>query len=298
MNAPTLRIWIVLLAWMALVPAATAGTPIDQSGPARPDGMVVIKNDAGSVTVRGWDREEVAVTGTLGDEAEELEFRTQETRTYIWVVMPDRWGGRDVEGTELEVSVPRGSRVAIEGVNTPVDISEVTGRVEVQTVNGDVVLRGASESVEINTVNGDLEVEGPVSRVTAQVVGGDIRLSGVGGDVDVSSVNGDIDVSGGRFEQLDSNSVAGDILFEGTLSESGSFDFESHSGDVTLTLPDDISAEFDVSTFSGDIDNELGPAARRTSQYAPGLELRFRTGAGESRVRVTTFSGDVELRRR
>jgi DUF4097 and DUF4098 domain-containing protein YvlB len=260
--------------------------------------MVLIKNVIGSVTVRGWDKEDVAVTGTLGNEAEELEFRSSGSRTHVEVVLPDRIDGDDAEGSDLEVSVPTNSRVVIEGVNTPVDVADVTGRLEVRTVNGDVIIAGGAESVEVNTVNGEVEIDGPIASVEAQVVGGDIHLTGVSGDVKASSVNGSIRVEGGRFERFNSSSVAGGILFEGALAEDGTFDFESHSGDVILTLPADTSAEFDVSTFSGDIDNEWGPQAKRTSKYAPGKELQFTAGAGEARVRISTFSGDVELRKR
>jgi DUF4097 and DUF4098 domain-containing protein YvlB len=298
MRATNAWIWTAALALVAMARPAVARTPIDKSASASIDGMVLIKNAIGSVDIQGWDQEEVKVTGTLGEEAEDLDVRTSGSRTHVEVVMPDRWDRHDTEGSDLQISVPHGSRIVVEGVNTTVDVSKVTGRVEVQTVNGDVTIAGPAESVEVHTVNGEVDVEGDVSRVEAEVVGGDIRLTGVRGDIEATSVNGSIHLRGERLERFNSSSVAGDIVFEGTLAPDGTFDFESHSGDVILTLAEDTSAEFDVSTFSGDIDNELGPQARRTSRYAPGKELHFSTGAGEARVRVTTFSGDVEIRRR
>ena len=53
--------------------------------------------------------------------------------------------------------------------------------------------------------------------------------------------------------------------------------------------------EFEVETFSGRIKNAFGPEAERTSEYAPGQELRFTTGGGDASVEVESFSGTVEI---
>ena len=47
---------------------------VDRTLDAAPDGDVDISNIAGSVTVQGWSRSEVEVTGTLGRNVEELIF--------------------------------------------------------------------------------------------------------------------------------------------------------------------------------------------------------------------------------
>ena len=56
-----------------------------------------------------------------------------------------------------------------------------------------------------------------------------------------------------------------------------------------------VNAEFDISTFNGDIRNCFGPKPERTSEYAPGRELRFREGQGSGRVRIKTLNGDVDV---
>ena len=69
---------------------------------------------------------------------------------------------------------------------------------------------------------------------------------------------------------------------------------ESHSGDITLTLPANVSAEFEASSFSGDFRNAFGSNGSK-SQYGPGRTLNFTAGDGDARVSITTFSGDVDL---
>ena len=64
---------------------------------------------------------------------------------------------------------------------------------------------------------------------------------------------------------------------------------------MRLDLQGPVGAEFDVSSFNGDIRNCFGPAPVRTSEYAPGRELRFREGAGTGRVRIKTLNGDISV---
>ena len=72
------------------------------------------------------------------------------------------------------------------------------------------------------------------------------------------------------------------------------------SGDVVVagTNVAGLAAEFSVSTFSGDITNELGPAAEKSSRWTPEKELSFTTGSGGARVTVETLSGAVHIRKR
>ena len=78
------------------------------------DGRVLISNLSGSVMVTGWDREEISVEGTLGRGTERLDFEVSGDRARIKVIIPRR--ARNVEGSDLEIKVPRGSRVEVETV--------------------------------------------------------------------------------------------------------------------------------------------------------------------------------------
>ena len=70
------------------------------------------------------------------------------------------------------------------------------------------------------------------------------------------------------------------------------------SGAVELFFPAGFAGDFTVSTFSGAITNELGPAAEKKGEWAPGSELRFTSGAGGARVSVETLSGAVQIRKK
>ncbi len=52
-----------------------------------------------------------------------------------------------------------------------------------------------------------------------------------------------------------------------------------------------------MTTFSGDIENQFGPPAERSSRYGPGKSLEFTAGGGDAEVSVEVFSGNVALRK-
>ena len=53
---------------------ALAGLSVDETRAVNKDATIRIENLAGTITVTGWDRSEVQITGTLDDQAEKLEI--------------------------------------------------------------------------------------------------------------------------------------------------------------------------------------------------------------------------------
>lgn len=275
----------------------TAAEPIDVKREVDADARIIVKNINGTVTIEGWTRTEVSITGELAEDAEELEVTGSGSRLRIEVKYPSRT--RNIRGeTDLQIKVPFGADVVVDVVNSPIDVSKVEGELQLESVNGDITVEGKPRVVEAQTVNGRIEIAAQTSEVKAETVGGRIVLDGVSGEVSAASVGGSIRVRGGSFESAEFASVSGDIEFSGQIKGDGSFEFDTHNGDVVLELPGDISAEFEVSTFSGDIDNDFGPDGRRSRKYGPGREVYFSVGSGDARVSINTFNGDVRLVRK
>ena len=77
--------------WMlGALPIATlaAEDRIDRTVAAEPQGEVQISNVSGTIDVRGWDRNEVKVTGDLGDDVDRVDIDSSKGRTVIKVVEP------------------------------------------------------------------------------------------------------------------------------------------------------------------------------------------------------------------
>jgi len=286
---------LAVLALLAAGPAALAGTPINERKPADPAGQVEISNTAGLVEVTGWTRSEIEVTGELGDGVERLEFSQSGQLTRIKVIMPNR--SSRVESTDLIVKIPQGSSLFVNTVSADVSSRSVRGSQRLQSVSGDIETEAAAEDIECRTVSGDVVVNGTGQKglLTVTTVSGDAILSRVGGEVNGNTVSGNFAISAGDTSRSRLRSTSGDLGLKGKLDADARIDFESISGDVRLDLLAPVGAEFEISSFNGEIRNCFGPKAVRTSQYAPGTELRFREGQGTARVRVKTLNGDISI---
>lgn len=285
-----------LFALAMFAATASAGERIDQRVDAPADGTVSIENLAGSITVSGWDRNEVRVEGELDDRVERLEFENDGEFTRIKVVYPRNMRG-NVDGSDLNVSIPAGSRLEVGAVSSEVDVRGVAGAVRIDTVSGDISVDAATSDYTLESVSGSIRLDGTRdnARVKASTVSGDVRLGNVTGELDVASISGDVYVSDGEFTRIEAGNTSGDIEIAGKFANDGVFRFKAISGDVTVRFRSTPQGTFDVTTFSGGIDNDFGPEPERKSRFSPGLELKFREGKGDAEFRLNTLSGEISL---
>jgi len=285
----------VILSLVAGPGLVWAQSKVDERRPAAPDGIVQIENTDGSTRVIGWDKGEVQVTGTLGRRAQGVEITSDSRRTRISV---------EVEGAphgvknDLEIRVPAGSRLTIESFSADITVADVTGTVEAESVNGSITVSGGARTIGVQTVNGSVLIKGPATRINAESVNGSVTIREASGEIEASTVNGELAVAGASFDRARLETVSGSLRFEGALGGRATLEVETVSGGVELILPAAVSADFSVSTFSGEIENELGPPARKSSRYTPEKELSFSTGSGGADVSVQTLSGNIALRKR
>ena len=286
------------VALLAASPAVLAGTPINERAAADPAGSVEVSNVAGTVRVSGWDRNEVEVTGELGDGAEKLEFAVADKVTRIKVILPRK--ASNVEDTNLVIRVPAASRLSVNTVSADIEVQGLLGAQRLQSVSADILTAAAGEDVECKSVSGDVAVNGSFKKglLTITTVSGDATALRVAGEVNANTVSGDITLGLGDTNRSRVRSTSGDLTMAALLAADGRLDAESISGDVRLELVGAVNAEFDISSFNGEIRNCFGPKAVSTSEYAPGKELRFREGQGSAHVRIKTLNGDINVCRK
>jgi len=276
---------------------AVAGdsTSINKRGPADPAGQVQVSNTAGSVVVTGWDRNEIEVSGELGEGSERLEFVTTGKLTKIKVVLPKKsWGS---EGSDLVIRVPAGSGLFVNTVSADIEVQGVRGAQRLQAVSADIDTEAAGEDVECKTVSGDISVkgQGKPGLLTITTVSGDAQVHNVAGEVNGNTVSGNFTFGLGETGRSRLRTTSGDLTMKTRLAGDARLDVETISGDVRLDLLGKPNAEFDVSSFNGEIRNCFGPKPSRTDEYAPGRELQFREGQGSARVRIKTLNGDISF---
>ena len=259
------------------------------------DGHINVSNISGSVTVNGWTRNEVEVTGTLGRNVEELIFERDGDDILVKVKVP-KDSGRGID-SDLRISVPQNSSIDIGTVSADIDVTTVTGEQSLHTVSGDVTTEFTGANLTAASVSGDVEVSGDSAdgEIEANTVSGDVTLFRVGGEVVGESVSGDVIVDEGSFTRAALSTVNGEIVFQGELREDGRLSIETVNGSVDVDFVGDVSARFEVDTFNGGIRNCFGPKAERASKYTPGWELEFTQGDGDGRVEISTMNGGVNI---
>lgn len=302
MSRPT--VFGLALAALLATAAAQAATPINEQHPLDPRGRVEVENLKGLVHVRGWDRNEVRIEGSLGAGVEKLEIDPSPRRLRIVVKYPNRggglgfFGGADRSGpTELRLMVPLRADLGINVVSADVDVQGVApDELGIDSVSGDVVVAAAPRKASIDSVSGDLTLTLNSSQVEVESVSGDIVLRGrLDGEVSVETVSGDaeVEVRERSLARLDGASVSGDLRVRTALAPRARVSLETVSGDVRLQLPRDVSAAVRGESFSGTL-SAPGATIQRPRR-GPGSSFEHRYGDGSAEVRIETFSGDARL---
>ena len=288
--------------WVAAAAPALAGTPIDENRHVNADVRIDVSNIKGQVTVSGWDKSEVSITGTLGDGARKLAVDGSADHLTIKVEPPDKqgwfsWGAESRMGdTVLDLKVPRNAQMKIEVVSADVALTGVGGRMlDVNSVSGKVRLESDAKEVEVDSVSGNIDLTGKAERGHLETVSGNIRARGLGGILKFETVSGDVDAENGDYRELSAGTVSGDINLRGKPSKDARIDVETMSGDVHLYLPTDASARLNASTFSGRIRSDFGTVSE--PEHGPGSSLETTAGSGSGQVKLETFSGDIDIRK-
>jgi hypothetical protein len=282
-----------------------AATPIDETRPVAADAVIEVGNVAGSIRVRGSDRRDVRITGSVGEGAKGLLVEGDERRLRIRIDYPRGgggwggwWGGGTHGNSVLELEVPRGVELKVEAVSAKVDVAGVAGRrVEIDAVSGNVRFEGAPAELEIEAVSGSIEVvAGGIGEVVLETVSGRVGLSGaVGSRLRAESVSGAMRLHPeGALRQLQASAVSGRIEIRTALAPAGRLNAETLSGELDVVLPRNTSAELSASSFSGSIRSDVGSVEKES--FGPGSSLKATMGAGDGQVRLESFSGTLRLR--
>ncbi len=299
LGLPGLPGLLVLLVLGSAVSPLAAQRPVSERVAAPRDATVVVKNLAGSVRVIGWDELEVVVEGTLGDRVERLELTAEEDEVLVRVVVPERV--RTTEHADIDadlvVRMPAAGRLEAQTVTADLAIENVSGALTLNTVRGDIEVRGLPLQVMAESVMGDVDVEGARERIEARSTRGDVTVDAGDVVVEASTVTGDLSVHGRNCGGGGLKAVSGAIRFVGDLAGARSFSVENVNGLTEIRLPSGAPASFQVQSMKGEIENELGPPAERSSRYGPGKKLVFVVGSGGPTVEIRSLNGDIRIRK-
>lgn len=290
-----------ILALAALTAAVAHGEAaaqriLDERLPAAPAVHVRIQNIAGSVKIVGWNRDSVAVTGTVHDTPAERFAVAQEdgsVRIGIWDTSV-----ASARPSDIEVRVPANASVWVRTGSAGIYTGGITGSIDAASVGGDIEITGVPADAAVESMTGSIVLDVRTRALRAKTVTGPMRIHGVIADATATSVSGNIlvedaDVGRGTFE-----SINGELRVVGRLRSDAVLDFVTHGGAIEFLLPAGTDAEFLVGTYEGSLVNEFRVPVRTSASKIKGSEQSFTLGAGGSRVTVRTFRGRVVVRSR
>ncbi len=283
-------IGIVLLSAFCV---AWAGEPVNRSMPAEMNGVLVIENVRGSVTVEGWNRQEVEVTGELEPGAERVEVISADGRVEVRVVLlRNPRGGH----ANLVIKAPRFNRLEIETSSAEVEVIDFDGAQRITTVSGGVTTASSGKELRIRSVGGNIKVrgDGKTTRSVISSMSGELDISGLVGDLRAKSVSGNVNLAGNDISQLNVSSTSGNLEIVAGAEPGAQFELSTMTGDANVQIRGDITGEYTLRSISGDIENCNGPKMPERP-HAMGHLIRFNKGDGESEVRISTMSGNIYL---
>jgi DUF4097 and DUF4098 domain-containing protein YvlB len=251
-------------------------------------GLVELEGPDGDMIVTGWDRDEVRVRATNDDG--DLRLDATSSRIQLKSV------GMGWSDVRYEVTVPTGTRLLLNGRSTEITVRGTRGEVEAHTQNGDIAIEDAT-SVTVNALNGDVELR-TMDRVRVNLVAGDVRITGGRGAIEVVTVSGDVEMHGMTSRSVSAGTSSGEVFYEGAIDPNGRYELTSHSGNVVVRLPADVSAAVRLQTYSGEIESDF-PIHLEGGATMGGhpRSFDFRIGNGGARITMTSFSGAVRLQR-
>ncbi|HZE28244.1 MAG TPA: DUF4097 family beta strand repeat-containing protein, partial [Terriglobales bacterium] len=201
---------------------------------------VSIINQYGAVTVRPSTGNYVLVNATTYSDKVEVDQSQSGNRV-------------DVQSHLLTGATADNSRVDYE-VLVPADASvtlqSTTGPLRAERLHGDVEAEGANATVDVRDISD--------SHVHVKTMNGAITLSNIyDGHVEIDSVSGDVTLNAVTGPLVRVSSTSGKIRYDGDFGYAGEYRFNSHSGDIDATIPQDASVDVKAQSVHGQVQNDV-----------------------------------------
>ena len=257
-------------------------------------GTVDLSLASGKITVRGWDSPDVKILAST--EGGALRLDATPSRVSL-TVDPERDRVRSRGNATYDVSVPRGTRLRLQTVAGNVATTGSQGEIAVTTVGGTIDVSGGRRQITVESVSGSVRVSQVSGELRAQSVSGNVRVDNVSGRVEATTVSGTIRLTGARASDIRAETANGDIVYAGRIATGGTYDFESHSGTIRLTIPGTSAAQFRLEAFSGTVQSDFPSTPAPGGRSGKAERVEFTLGDGRARVTARTFSGRIVVKR-
>ncbi len=271
---------VILISLATLVVAETKKEYRFEVGPKA---KVSIVNQFGAVSVKPSTGNYVLVNATIYSDRVEVDHTQSGSRV-------------DVQSHLLSGATPDNSRVDYEVLvpaDASIDMESTTGPLHAERLHGDVEAEGANATIDVRDITG--------SHVHVKTMAGPITLTNIrDGHVEIDSVSGDVTLTSVTGPLVRVSSTSGKIQYDGDFGYAGEYRFNSHSGNIDATIPEDASVDVKAQSVRGQVQSDLRlqPKVHTSFLVKEGSSFAGTINKAASSVWLRTFSGKIHLKKR
>ena len=248
-----------------------------------------VNNFGGSIVVHAWTQNRVKVHAEHGSRGS---IEASLMGSTLTLKASSRHGAPSV--VDFDITVPQDMALTLSGTYTEITVDGVRGPISAETVDGSIDVRGGSGIITLHSIQGSVTLADATGRIEVNSVNESVELSNVSGQIKAETTNGDMTLTGIKSASVEATTINGDVLYEGTISDGGTYVLNSHNGDMTVSVPEGANVTLSVATANGDIDPSFPlPLTATAGKH----RYTFKLGSGSARMEIESFQGDIELRR-
>jgi DUF4097 and DUF4098 domain-containing protein YvlB len=295
--------------------------PVNEEKATSKTPRVVLQDFRGDVQITGSDTDHVKLSGQLTVRAMDrqaadrlnndgpLEVTGDPNRV---VIRMKRDGLGPVRATaSVEVNVPKGSSIELEGRSGDLHVANIDGSVDLkgrgsdidlQDIGGQVAINGAFNGViQLQRLGKPIHMQLPRTELTVERIPGELRMAL--GDLRATNVVGPFHLNTRSHDvrvedftnSIDLSVERGDLELRPGNVPLSRIQAHARSGDIRLTLPTAAQFSVNASTVNGDITNGFdGPL--KLESVGRHSSLKGNVGSGPA-IELETERGDIEIRK-
>jgi DUF4097 and DUF4098 domain-containing protein YvlB len=268
---------------VAIATIAVAETKKEYRFEVGPKSKVSIVNQYGSVSVKPSAGNFVIVNVTTYSDKVEVDQSQSWNRVDVQShLLPGANAGNS--RVDYEVLVPADANVSLESASGPL---------HAERLYGDVEAEGANAAVDLKDMSG--------THVHVKTMAGPITLTNIhDGHVEIDSVSGDVTLTSVTGPMVRVSSASGRIQYDGDFGYAGEYRFNSNSGNIEATIPEDASVDVKAQSVRGLVQNDvpLQPKVHTSFLVKEGSSFAGTINKAASSVWLRTFSGKIHLKKR
>ena len=273
----------------ALTIASLAVQQTDTTFAVPAGASLTVNNFGGAIIVHGWNQNSMKVHA---EHSRRGRVEVSLVGSTVTVKAGSRQGAPSV--VDMEISVPAATPLNLSGNYAEITVDGVTGPIRAETVEGEVDVKGGRGNITLSSIQGAVSLADASGRIELTSVNEDIDVDNVTGEIKIEATNGEVTMTRIRSSSVEAATINGDVVYDGTINDGGSYSFTSHNGDITVTVPEKGNVTITGATANGDLDASF-PLPLTSTQGR--RRWTFKLGTGSARLEVESFQGDIRLRR-